>query len=118
MRLNDYYKDRGMKKFMGFYLSEHTSTQQEETKQKNITYLPKRQMSEEEIFNMLGHAILKNFQVSIQLNERSFDSNSFLENITGHINGYSEDLLFLGDASLPIESIRHVSIVNNKIWYK
>lgn len=118
MRLNDYYKDRGMKKFMGFYLSEHTSTQQEETKQKNITYLPKRQMSEEEVFNILGHAILKNLCVSVQLNERHFDTQSFSEDITGHIKGYSEQFLFLDNHSILIESIRNISVLNNNIWYK
>ncbi len=118
MRLNDYYKDRGMKKFMGFYLSEHTSTQQEETKQKNITYLPKRQMSEEEVFNILGHAILKNLCVSVQLNERHFNTQSFSKDITGNVRGYSEYLLFLEGSSLPIESIRHVSITNNNKWFK
>ncbi|EGP5189799.1 hypothetical protein EID59_14040 [Enterococcus faecium] len=65
--LNDEYQDRGMKKWAGFFLSEHTAEQ--EKIQKRLAHInsPKPQMSEQEIGEVLQVARLKNKSVAIQI---------------------------------------------------
>lgn len=65
--LNDEYQDRGMKKWAGFFLSEHTAEQ--EKNQKGLAHInsPKPQMSEQEIGEVLQVARLKNKSVAIQI---------------------------------------------------
>jgi len=65
--LNDEYQDRGMKKWAGFFLSEHTAEQ--EKIQKGLAHInsPKPQMSEQEIGEVLQVARLKNKSVAIQI---------------------------------------------------
>lgn len=62
--LNDEYQDRGMKKWAGFFLSEHTAEQ--EKIQKGLAHInsPKPQMSEQEIGEVLQVARLKNKSVA------------------------------------------------------
>ena len=57
--LNNQYHDRGMKKWAGFFLSEHTAEQ--EKIQKGLAHInpQKFQMSEQEISEVLQLAIVK-----------------------------------------------------------
>lgn len=96
---------------MGFYLSEHTTTITNEKNKSNVVRLPRPQMSDEEIYDTLAHAIIKNIPISIQLNERPFDSSNFTDDLIGRIRGYSEDMLFLDHSSLPIHLIRHITLL-------
>jgi len=86
------YQDRGMVKWAGFYLSEHTSSmEKEQTKRRNPEVL-KQEMSEDEIENVLSFALLKNQFVSIQLLE--IEQGVFKgKTITGKIVGYDNGLI-------------------------
>ena len=57
--LNDQYHDRGMKKWAGFFLSEHTAAQEKVQKGLAHTNSPKPQMSEQEIGEVLQIARIK-----------------------------------------------------------
>src|SRR5699024_4601448 len=65
--LNDQYHDRGMKKWAGFFLSEHTAEQEKIQKGLAHTNYPKPQMSEQEIGKVLQIARIKNKSVAIQI---------------------------------------------------
>lgn len=65
--LNDEYQDRGMKKWAGFFLSEHTAEQEKIQKWLAHINSPKLQMSEQEIGEVLQVARLKNKSVAIQI---------------------------------------------------
>ena len=60
------YQDRGMKKWQGFFLSDHTSTLRKDRQQKAMTYPKKVEMSAEEVSAVLFKAFSDHYQVSVQ----------------------------------------------------
>lgn len=111
---NHDYIDRGMIKWQGFYLSDHTSAlnAEHETKDKILQRKVLPQMTVKEITDVINKAIVKNKTVKIQTN--NCDSNGIFEiPVIGEINGYEEDDLYVNDSyRVKISIIRHVSIVN------
>jgi len=61
------YQDRGMMKWMGFYLSEHTSQLESESRERNTQVLSMGEMSLEEIEEKLAFAHLKNRPIYLQI---------------------------------------------------
>lgn len=117
MRLNDYYKDRGIQKYNGFYLSEHSSTLSKTDIERLTSYAGRDEQSEELIFEIIDNSILRTVKLSIQLNIKDVEG-SFLPSIEGFVTGYDEDDLFLDDVRVPISYIRSVVEIENKSWFK
>lgn len=67
IELNDYYEDRGIVKYNGFYLSEHTADINTASIERNKVIAGRDQMSMELIFEIVDFAIYKNKRISIQL---------------------------------------------------
>jgi hypothetical protein len=89
IELNDYYKDRGIVKYNGFYLSEHTADINKTSTERNKVIAGRDQMSMELIFEIVDFAIYKNKRISIQLNIKDIEGN-FLEDYIGIVSGYDE----------------------------
>lgn len=117
MKLNDYYHDRGIKKYMGFFLSEHTSTIQRENEEYLKYNEGKEEMDLSDIKSTLNVAILKNYPVSIQLNLRMMGGHGFIDDIKGFIEGYEHDAVLVDDTKIYIDMIRHVELEQVKKWY-
>lgn len=110
---NHDYIDRGMIKWQGFYLSDHTSAlnAEHETNYKVLQREILPQMTVKEITEVINKAIVKDKTVKIQTNK--CDSNSIFEApIVGKIKGYIENDLYIDDYTVEISVIRHVSITN------
>jgi len=108
------YHDRGVMKWQGYYLSDHTSALNQEAKNKNLRIKQKTpaKMSTADITEAINYALIKSLPVTIYLNIRDSDS-QFFRPITGKILGYEGSSLFLGDdAFVELEQIRAL-IVNN-----
>jgi Glu-tRNA(Gln) amidotransferase subunit E-like FAD-binding protein len=107
------YVDRGMIKWQGFYLSDHTSALNEENKLKNkaLQRVGLPQMTFEEITEVINNAIVKNQTVQIQTNQ--CDSDGIFEPlVVGKISGYADDDLCInGDELIELDAIRNVSTV-------
>ncbi|MGY3765381.1 hypothetical protein ACWOAH_02345 [Vagococcus vulneris] len=116
IRLNDYYKDRGIVKYQGFFLSEHTTSIMNEESDRNLEIFGKEQMSEEQIMELIERAIMKQQRISVQLNLKDMTGN-FMEDISGMVLGYEDGTLYLDDAPIMISQIRHVEMEENKVWY-
>lgn len=114
-KLIDDYQDRGMGKWGGFYLSEHTAEISKDKKQRNKSNVQKERMTTEEIDQVLTEARLKNDQVSIQ-KEIVDPDNNYLDDVTGFISGYDELGIYLGDEKIDYDEIRNVVIVSFKKW--
>lgn len=117
MRLNDYYKDRGVQKYNGFYLSEHTSTLGRTDRERLTKHSGRDEQSEELIFEIIDNSILRHIRISIQLNIKDIEG-SFLPDIEGFVTGYDEDDLYLDDVRVPITYIRSVVEVGTSSWFK
>ena len=104
------YIDRGMIKWQGFYLSDHTSAlnAEHETKDKVLQREVSPQMTVKEITDVINKAIVKNKTVKIQTNK--CDSNGIFEApIVGKISGYVSSKLYINIKTIvKIDMIRSI----------
>ncbi|MDT2759030.1 hypothetical protein [Enterococcus xiangfangensis] len=114
------YQDRGMAKWMGFYLSEHTAQMRTEKNKRNATRSIKPQMSAEEIAENLNMSYLNKALIEIQLAALNSEGEAFAD-IIGVVLGFDDTTIFLADANTKIQaipngSIRHVHLVKHPKW--
>ncbi|MCT3019914.1 hypothetical protein EFN43_02280 [Pediococcus pentosaceus] len=107
---NHDYIDRGMIKWQGFYLSDHTSAlnAEHETKNKVLQREVLPQITVKEITDIINKAIVKKKTVKIQTNK--CDSNGIFEApVVGKINGYIDDVLYVDwNLRIKINEIRNI----------
>lgn len=115
MKLNDVYQDRGIQKYSGFFLSEHTAELNKDITKNNKVVLGKEKMTEELIFEVIDFSIYKNTQVAIQLDIKDANGN-FFEDISGHIEGYDEECIYLNEIGVPLNQIRHIVTKEASSW--
>lgn len=105
------YIDRGMIKWQGFYLSDHTSAlnAEHEAQNKALNREIPPQMTSEEITSVINQAIVKNRVVKIQTNK--CDSNGIFEpSIIGNIRGYISDQLYI-NSKIAVKTVMIRSII-------
>ncbi|TYC51085.1 hypothetical protein ESZ50_00695 [Weissella muntiaci] len=100
------YKDRGMVKWNGYYLSDHTQDVAEysadRSKEMNQKAMP--EMPLEDISRILFEAYSKNLQVQIQ--ERSQAVNGIVPPIIiGFVKGFDEENVYIGDRKIGLDSL-------------
>ena len=105
------YHDRGMKKWAGFFLSDHTLKINKKKAQQKIVYLPKKRMSEEEISEVLLKAFSNHYKVNIQLKARDCNGN-LKKDISGFVEGYYENKLIVSGKNIDINDINNVEVDN------
>ncbi|WP_428749278.1 hypothetical protein [Vagococcus fluvialis] len=115
--MNDYYKDRGIVKYNGFYLSEHTADINKTSTERNKVIAGRDQMSMELIFEIVDFVIYKNKRISVQLNIKDIEGD-FLEDYIGFVSGYDERFIYLDTIPIPITQIRSIIELDEKPWYK
>lgn len=111
---NHDYIDRGMIKWQGFYLSDHTSalTAEHEIKDKILQREVLPQMTVKEITDIINKAIVKNKTVKIQTNK--YDSNSVFESLViERINSFVKDELNIN--SKRMVKLNRLEVLNNKV---
>lgn len=109
-----YYVDRGMMKWQGYYLSDHTSmlNVEAENKRQRLNQKIRPQDSKQQIAATIEVAITKCREVVVQIDERD-QNNQLAEEIKGKILGYSGDELYFGDdVFIKIELIRNIRLIN------
>lgn len=118
MKLNNYYEDRRIVKYNGFFLSEHTSKLSKDATTTSKYNVGKEIMSLEKITEILDYAVLKNLTVSLQLNFTVGDGLGFPDDIVGKMIGYDISSVMIGEIFIPFHSIRHAKIIGTEKWYK
>ena len=100
-RLDDFfrnYQDRGMKKWAGFFLSDHTAKINQSNRQRKTFYPKKPEMSDIEISKVLLTAFANHRKVKIQL--KNLDQNGNLStDIEGMVEGYYEQDTIIASGS-------------------
>ncbi len=117
MKLNQYYQDRGIQKYMGFYLSEHTREIEIEKISSSRFNFGLDVMNFEEISEIIEFAVTKNLPVIIQPNIKSIDGRGFNDSIMGKILGFSGEFLYINELCISINLIRHITISQSIKWY-
>ena len=99
------YQDRGMKKWAGFYLSDHTAKINQEQRRRDKVYVKKK-----DIRAMLMRSFGEHRKVSVQLKELSVD-NDLQADIVGFVEGYQEDTAIISGNLVLIDNINHIEFI-------
>lgn len=114
MEAKKVYKDRGMLKWIGFYLSDQTAAIQRDVAERSKVNKQKPEMFGEEIENVLNEARIKNKPVAIQLNNLNANA-QYYDDITGMIRGYDSLGIYIDSKRVLYDEIRHVEFYD---WHK
>ena len=114
------YDDRGMAKWMGFYLSEHTSEMEKDNTVRNKVWHRNEPMSDFEIGAVLDTAFKNHSQVVIQTAELNGEGSAF-EYVVGVVEGHNGNTLYVSDDELgvqlvAIDSINNIQIADRAKW--
>lgn len=113
--LNDIYHDRGMKKWAGFYLSDHTAKINNTNKERYKNNERKEQQTLEEIGFLLNESILKTKRVAVQL-EAVNEENKYYDDIVGAVSGYDELGIYIDNQKVHYDEIRNIEIIDIEKW--
>lgn len=103
------YRDRKMKKWYGFFLSDHTVAINKDEQSRNVCHQLKEEMSPEEISFQLLKAYSNHRLVHVQT--KIMNSNDQLPaDIVGFVNGYNEDQISIAGQKIALEDINHISV--------
>ncbi|MGK0607263.1 hypothetical protein [Enterococcus gilvus] len=109
------YEDRGLLKWMGFYLSDHTEKIEDESRERLHDVLAKPQMEVEEIQTVLRHAAIKRLPVAIQKEERDVNGKYPADTI-GVIQGQDSLGIYIGYEKIDYDEIRHIEVTPQTKW--
>ncbi|WP_054750391.1 hypothetical protein [Lacticaseibacillus thailandensis] len=103
------YRDRGMKKWQGYYLSDHTSA----LNKMHQRYMhPEQPLSEQStlyVTTILDEGFRNGREVTVQT--RHVDTNGQLDEMfSGMVDGYEDNDVFIDGRRVAIDDIRHVWI--------
>lgn len=123
LEIKNSWIDRGMMKWNGMYLSDHTNQMKNDSKRRGKVNQAKLLQSQSEIDTLLIAAYTKNKRVAIQIEELDPEGHYF-DDIIGKVAGYSGLTIYItsdDDQSLATvnrESIRNIELLDpNKILY-
>ncbi|MGJ8728852.1 hypothetical protein ACRW9N_00140 [Listeria aquatica] len=109
------YIDRGMMKWSGFYLSDHTAQMEEESQKRKQIFVAKNEMSLEQIGEVLEEAFSKGSVVSLQMAELN-EEHMYEADLTGKVISFLENRIYVQEKKgaiqiVSIEKIRHAEII-------
>lgn len=109
------YKDRGIMKWLGMMLSDHSEAlKQESLRNQRFEVKAKKEMTETEISNVLFHAFVRKSRVNIQAN--ILKDGNYYQDLECRVSGYMDNKIYLllEDGRLvncALEDIRNVEEV-------
>ncbi|WP_291293649.1 hypothetical protein [Enterococcus sp.] len=109
------YEDRKKLKWMGFFLSEHTTSVNKVVEERAYSS-PKPEMDVDETGCGLHEALLKNNKIAVQLNYTKNDK--FMPDITSHLSGHDEIGIYIDSTFIECEEIRNVEFYAGELeWF-
>lgn len=103
------YRERGLKKWRGFFLSDHTSALKGMNNTNKFTEKKMPQMSIDNILKNAMYSMANYYTVTIQLDETNFNHET-KKNLTGSIENISDNYIFIQNQKIHIQTIRNLSI--------
>lgn len=115
MYLNDIYHDRGMKKWAGFYLSDHTAKINSVNTERYRHNVRREKQTMEEIGFTINEALIKALKASVQL-EALNEERDYYDDVVGFVTGYDEHGIYFGNELVRYDEIRSIEIFNENKW--
>lgn len=114
------YDDRGMVKWMGFYLSEHTAEMEAEKKERTTVWSRKPTMDEPAIAEVLEKSYRTKSFVEIQLNEVTPEGVAYAD-IVGIVEGFKDTVIFVSHPTSGLQVIKnnlinHIRLLSCPKW--
>ncbi|MCX8724525.1 hypothetical protein GYM70_06845 [Lactobacillus panisapium] len=103
------YQDRGMKKWQGFFLSDHTAIMKKSNSQRSTINHKKSTMTVEAVSEILMKAYANHRQVSVQLKELDFEG-KLQPDIFGFVQGYQVDEVLISSVWIDLNNINHIDL--------
>lgn len=104
------YHDRGMQKWGGFFLSDHTVQINKDNQKANTFYRKEAEMDLQEISRIFFKAFSNHYKIRLQLKDRNYN-NEFKKDITGFVDGYHDRQIIVSGYAIELEDINHVEIL-------
>lgn len=104
------YQDRGMKKWQGLMLSDHTAAINRDKQQRAAFYSKKSTMSEEQASELLMTAYANHRQVAVQLKELDVEGH-IQPDIVGLVEGYHIDEIMISGKWVDLDNINNVNMI-------
>lgn len=104
------YHDRGMQKWGGFFLSDHTVQINKDNQKANTFYRKEAEMDLQEISRIFFKAFSNHYKIRLQLKDRNYN-NEFKKDITGFVDGYHDSQIIVSGYAIELEDINHVEIL-------
>lgn len=101
------YQDRGMKKWAGFFLSDHSLKINKDNQKRRTVYCKKSPITQNEIRKSLMKSFAEHRQIAVQIKEITED-NQVKPNIIGFVDGYQEDAAIISNHFVNINDINHI----------
>lgn len=114
MEAKQIYQDRGMLKWIGFYLSDQTAAIQKDVAERSKVNPQKEEMNGEDIERILNEARIKNVPVAVQLNNLNVEA-QYYDDIIGMIRGYDALGIYIDSKKVLYDEIRNVELYD---WHK
>ncbi|MFT8412539.1 MAG: hypothetical protein ABF743_12440 [Schleiferilactobacillus perolens] len=113
------YPDRGMVKWLGYFLSDHTQYMENE-KTEEQTVAEEDQQSPNLIANLLDSAWQQHQTISLQLNE--LRNGRHAPDLVGVIVGYDAGFVYCQENNdqlrvIPVQTIRHIQSLKAEKWW-
>lgn len=107
------YHDRGMMKWQGFYLSDHTAALAKEAQQEAAIQNRQHsaQMNQAAISAVINSAITKQSQVAVEINERN-SAGLIVAPVIGQIQGWVESALIINQQLIALETIYAIKVID------
>ena len=103
------YQDRKMKKWQGFFLSDHTMAINKDKQKRSVKHPAKQTMSMEEISLQLLKAYGNHRMVHLQVKVMNSDD-QLPADIVGFVSGYSDDGIIVAGQKIALEDINNISV--------
>ena len=108
------YQDRGMKKWAGFFLSDHTLKINKDQSKQKIVHHKKETMPLVEIGDLLFKAFSEHRYVEIQLKELDGEG-EFKDCLSGFVEGYYGSMIMVSGQKIDLNNINHISLSQNNL---
>lgn len=104
------YQDRGMKKWAGFFLSDHRVKLNKDEIKRKIVYHKKPEMTADEIGAVLLRAYSEHYAVEVQLKDIDADG-QLSPDIVGFVEGYQDaDTINIGKTAVKLDEINNAQL--------
>lgn len=105
------YHERGMVKWQGYFLSDHTEDVKKKTEEEKAAMQRQRmpEMALIDITNILMHAYANTQIVRVQTNSKS-NSGVIPPIIEGPVKGYTDNGVIIGESEIPLDDLWWASI--------